>query len=46
MMQHVTTADTLFFHQQRIKRYGGSCGVREAGALESALYRPQTGYEH
>jgi plasmid maintenance system antidote protein VapI len=25
-------------------RYGGAPGVRDAGALESALHRPQTGY--
>jgi death on curing protein len=42
--QYVTTADALFFHQQLIERYGGSSGVRDAGALESALHRPQTGY--
>jgi death on curing protein len=42
--QYLTTADALFFHQQLIERYGGSSGVRDAGALESALHRPQTGY--
>jgi death-on-curing protein len=42
--QYVTTADALFFHQQLIERYGGASGVRDAGALESALHRPQTGY--
>src|ERR1700719_3915158 len=44
MTQYVATADALFFHQQLIKRYGGASGVRDAGALESALHRPQTGY--
>ncbi|HEX3837724.1 MAG TPA: type II toxin-antitoxin system death-on-curing family toxin [Steroidobacteraceae bacterium] len=44
MTEYVTTADALFFHQQLIERYGGSSGVRDAGALESALHRPQTGY--
>jgi death on curing protein len=24
--------------------YGGAAGIRDAGALESALHRPQTGY--
>jgi death-on-curing protein len=42
--QYVTIADALFFHQQLIERYGGAPGVRDAGALESALHRPQTGY--
>src|SRR3977135_1015196 len=44
MTQYVTTADALFFHKQLIERYGGAIGIRDAGALESALHRPQTGY--
>jgi death on curing protein len=44
MTEYVTTADALFFHQQLIERYGGASGVRDLGALESALHRPQTGY--
>jgi death-on-curing protein len=41
---YVTTADALFFHSQLIERYGGATGLRDAGALESALHRPQTGF--
>lgn len=44
MTEYVTTADALFFHKQLIERYGGGAGVRDVGALESALHRPQTGY--
>ena len=44
MTEYVTIADALFFHKQLIERYGGAPGVRDAGALESALHRPQTGY--
>lgn len=44
MTEYVTTADALFFHQQLIERYDGAPGIRDAGALESALHRPQTGY--
>jgi death on curing protein len=44
MTEYVTTADALFFHKQLIERYGGATGLRDAGALESALHRPQTGY--
>jgi death on curing protein len=44
MTEYVTTADALFFHKQLIERYGGASGVRDVGALESALHRPQTGY--
>ena len=44
MTEYVTTADALFFHKHLIERYGGAAGVRDLGALESALHRPQTGY--
>jgi death-on-curing protein len=42
--EYITTAEALFFHKQLIGRYGGATGIRDAGALESALHRPQTGY--
>src|ERR1700761_4189399 len=44
MTEYVTTAAALFFHKQLIERYGGATGIRDPGALESALHRPQTGY--
>ena len=44
MTEYIATADALFFHKQLIERYGGAPGVRDVGALESALQRPQTGY--
>lgn len=44
MTDYITTADALFFHQLLIERYGGASGLRDAGALEAALHRPQTGY--
>jgi death-on-curing protein len=44
MTEYVTTADALFFHKLLIERYGGAPGIRDLGALESALHRPQTGY--
>lgn len=31
-------------HADQIDRYGGSGGLRDPGQLESALFRPQTGY--
>lgn len=46
MTEYVTIADALFFHKLLIDRYGGAPGIRDAGALESALHRPQTGYYH
>lgn len=42
--EYLTVADALALHAILIKRYGGSDGVRDMGALESALFRPQTGY--
>lgn len=44
MTEYLTTADALFFHKYLIERYSGASGVRDVGALESALHRPQTGY--
>jgi death-on-curing protein len=36
--------DVLSIHRILIERFGGSHGLRDRGALESALARPQTGY--
>lgn len=41
---HLTVADVLAMHMVLIKRYGGSDGIRDMGALESAVARPQSGY--
>ena len=40
----LTVADVLAIHTALMQRYGGALGVRDPGALESALFRPQTGY--
>ncbi len=37
-------ADVLGMHTVLIQRYGGASGLRDPGALEAALFRPQTGY--
>jgi death-on-curing protein len=37
-------ADVLTMHTVLMQRYGGAPGVRDPGALEAALFRPQTGY--
>src|SRR5258708_5098368 len=44
MTEYVTTADALFFHKELIGRYGGAHGIRDMGALESALPPPPTWY--
>ncbi|MDO8527685.1 MAG: type II toxin-antitoxin system death-on-curing family toxin [Deltaproteobacteria bacterium] len=36
--------EALELHHQLIHHFGGAKGVRDLGLLESALYRPQTGY--
>jgi death on curing protein len=41
---YLTLAEVLAMHADQIERYGGLPGVRDYGLLESALYRPQTGY--
>ena len=48
-MQNKTVAflsrdETLAVHRSLLERFGGPPGVRDLGLLESALYRPQTGY--
>jgi death on curing protein len=44
MSDFLTLAEVLAIHHRLIEKYGGSEGVRDMGALESALYRPQSGY--
>lgn len=44
MTDYLTLLEVLAIHADQIERYGGSDGVRDLGALEAALYRPQTGY--
>jgi len=42
--RYPTLEETLELHRVLIERFGGTSGVRDRGALESALFRPQTGY--
>jgi len=41
---YLTLREVLAIHCDQIYRYGGSSGVRDPGALEAALARPQSGY--
>lgn len=41
---YLTVAEILAIQRDQIEEYGGSHGVRDQGALESAVFRPQTGY--
>lgn len=36
--------EVLEIHRALLERFGGPEGVRDQGLLESALYRPRTGY--
>lgn len=44
MKEYLTVPDVLAIHSILIKRYGGTLGIRDPGALESALFRLQSGY--
>jgi death-on-curing protein len=44
VIEYLTVVEVLTIHGDQIERYGGAHGVRDAGLLEAALYRPQTGY--
>jgi death-on-curing protein len=41
---YLTMADVLGMHAVLMQRYRAAPGVRDLGALEAALFRPQTGY--
>lgn len=42
--KYLNLKQVLMLHQRQIDRFGGSQGVRDAGLIEAALQRPQTGY--
>jgi death-on-curing protein len=44
MVQFLSLDEVLAIHESLVDRFGGIGGVRDLGLLESALYRPQTGY--
>jgi death-on-curing protein len=41
---YLTVAEVIAIHHHQIEEYGGVHGWRDQGALESAVFRPQTGY--
>lgn len=44
MIQFLSLDEALAIHERLIEVFGGTDGIRDMGMLESALYRPQTGY--
>ncbi len=43
-VKFLSLEEVLTIHERLIDRFGGATGVRDQGLLESALFRPQTGY--
>ena len=43
-VQFLSVDEVLEIHDRLIDRFGGASGIRDLGLLESALYRPRTGY--
>ncbi len=44
LIQHLSVDEVLEIHRRLVDYFGGPPGVRDVGLLESALYRPRTGY--
>ena len=44
MTSYPTVDEVIVIHDRLIARFGGSLGIRDRGALESALARPRSGY--
>jgi death on curing protein len=43
---YLTVAEVVAIHHHQIEEYGGEHGLLNQGALEAAVFRPQTGYYH
>jgi death on curing protein len=43
-VQFLSRDEVLALHERVIEKFGGASGIRDPGLLESALYRPQSGY--
>ena len=44
-MKYLTPQQVLAIHDQMVKRFGGSIGVRDIGLVESAVARPQATFD-
>lgn len=42
--EYISLEEALHIHAVLLDAFGGTPGIRDAGLLESALLRPQTGY--
>jgi len=43
-IKFLTLDEVLLIHSEMIRVFGGPAGIRDHGLIESALYRPRTGY--
>ncbi len=43
-IRFLSVDEVVEIHERLISRFGGPAGLRDRGLLESALFRPQTGY--
>ena len=44
MAEYLSVIEVLTIHGLLIDEFGGADGIRDFGALEAAVFRPQTGY--
>jgi death-on-curing protein len=44
VVEHLTLDEVLAIHEASLQRFGGAPGIRDPGLLESALFRPRSGY--
>lgn len=44
MAEYLRVVEVLTLHAILLDEFGGTDGVRDLGALEAAVFRPQTGY--
>jgi death-on-curing protein len=44
MANYLTVAEVYLMQHRLIELFGGAHGVRDKGAIEAAVFRPQTGY--
>jgi death-on-curing protein len=42
--EYLTVIEVLTIHAAMVDEFGGTEGIRDLGALESAVFRPETGY--
>jgi len=45
IVEYLAVSQVLALHEQQVQRYGGPTGVRDRGALESALARPAATFD-